>query len=457
MHPQRLKNRLDHPLKKDGSHVLYWMQQSQRTENNFALAHAAKAANALNVPLRVVFCVAERFLDANARHYAFLLEGLKSLAASFKRMGAEFLVEIGTFEDVVVPHMEKAALFVMDKAYLRHLRAVRDSLCERADSFSLRTDEVESELIVPVEVASDKVEYAARTIRPKILKRLETFTEEAHLPTLRIKKAFDPGLVEAPMEDVIKKLSIDKTMKKSFYYHGGEHEAKRMLAEFVEERLADYHRSSDPGEDFTSKLSPYLHFGHIAPLTIYQAVEERLAERDVPPHAAEAFLEQLIVRRGLAFNFVYFHEGYDEFEKMTLPWAYETMERHLDDEREHLYTLTDYEKEKDETHDEYFNAAMREMKRTGHMHNTLRMYWAKQIIRWSADYKEAYETILHLNNKYLLDGRDPNTYASVAWCFGRHDQGFEERPVYGKLRPMVARGLERKFDIERYVAYVKRL
>ncbi len=457
MHPERLKTRLNFPLKKTGDYVLYWMQQSQRTENNFALEHAAKAANALDLPLRVVFCVAESFLDANARHYAFLLEGLKPLVASFKRMGAEFLVEIGAFEDVVADHMERAALFVMDKAYLRPLRQVRERLLDKARNLALRTDEVESELIVPVEVASDKVEYAARTIRPKILKRLEEFTEEAFIPALRVRRSFSPGLVELPMEETIRKLNIDKTMKKSFYFHGGEKEAKNMLREFLEERLADYHKSSDPGKDLTSKLSPYLHFGHISPLTIHAAVEERLAERDVPPHAAEAFLEQLVVRRGLAFNFAYFHDGYDVFEKMTLPWAYETMERHLEDEREYLYTLADYEKEKDETHDEYFNAAMREMKRTGHMHNTLRMYWAKQIIRWSADYEEAYETIVHLNNKYLLDGRDPNTYASIAWCFGRHDQGFEERPVFGKLRPMVARGLERKFDIGRYVAYVKRL
>ncbi len=455
MSEARMKHHVKKPFKEDGEYILYWMQSTQRVENNFALAYAIEAANATNKPLRVVFCVARAFKDANERHYAFMLEGLKSLSGSFKRIGVDFQIEIGEFFEVVQSHLPKAAAFIMDKAYLRHLRTLRRLLAKEAEKHSLYTVEIDSELIVPLEQISDKLEYAARTIRPKIMKQVDDFLDEAIIRPLNIRSFQKPKVVEMPLEDVIERLNIDRTVRKTHYFHGGEKEAQKQLERFLEEKLENYHESNDPGKHANSKLSPYLHFGHISLLTIYKRVEEKIANNEVPLHAAEAFIEQLLVRRTLSFNFVWHLEGYDRFETMTHPWAYETMNVHVGDKREHLYTLRDYEK--GETHDPYFNAAMREMMETGHMHNYMRMYWGKQIILWSRDYKEAYETILYLNNKYFLDGRDPNSYAGVAWCFGRHDRAFQEREIFGKLRPLTKNGLKRKFDMDKYIAYTKHL
>ena len=163
----------------------------------------------------------------------------------------------------------------------------------------------------------------------------------------------------------------------------------------------------------------------------------------------DSLFEQLVVRRELAFNFVYYNEGYDQFDSMTYAWAYQTMKEHENDPREVLYTLADYENAS--THDPYFNAAMLEMIHTGFMHNYMRMYWAKKIIEWSPSYEEAYRTSVYLDDKYFLDGRDPNGYTGVAWCYGKHDRAWTERSVFGKLRYMNAGGLERKFKINDYV------
>jgi deoxyribodipyrimidine photo-lyase len=167
----------------------------------------------------------------------------------------------------------------------------------------------------------------------------------------------------------------------------------------------------------------------------------------------DGIFEQVFVRRELAFNFVYYNHQYDQFDHMTEPWAYLTMDNHQDDYRPHLYTKEQLEKA--DTHDPYFNAAMDEMRFSGYMHNYMRMYWAKKIIEWSNSYKEAYETTLYLNNKYFLDGRDPNSYTSVAWNYGRHDRAWTERPILGKLRYMNDKGLERKFDMSKYIQYVE--
>jgi deoxyribodipyrimidine photo-lyase len=199
-----------------------------------------------------------------------------------------------------------------------------------------------------------------------------------------------------------------------------------------------------------SNLSPYLHFGQIAPAYVVNAVYAHLQAHPEKSEAADGFLEELVVRRELAINFVYFNPHYDAFEHMTYGWAYETMAVHIHDEREYTYTRAALEGAK--THDPYWNASMLEMKETGKMHTYMRMYWCKKIMEWSEDYKTAYDTALYLNNKYFLDGRDPCSYTGVAWCFGKHDRAWKERAVFGKLRYMNSNGLRRKFDMAPYVA-----
>jgi deoxyribodipyrimidine photo-lyase len=172
-------------------------------------------------------------------------------------------------------------------------------------------------------------------------------------------------------------------------------------------------------------------------------------EHKIPQESLEGYLEQLLVRRELAFNFIYYQEGYDQFESMSYDWAYQTMKKHENDPKEFVYTMADFLNLT--THDPYFNQAMKTMIEEGIMPNYMRMYWGKKILEWSSSYKEAYETTLYLNNKFFIDGRDANSYTGVAWIYGRHDRPWGERPIFGTLRYMNDKGLERKFDMKKYI------
>ncbi|MDZ4199062.1 MAG: deoxyribodipyrimidine photolyase, partial [Kiritimatiellia bacterium] len=205
---------------------------------------------------------------------------------------------------------------------------------------------------------------------------------------------------------------------------------------------------SDPAADGSSRLSPYLHFGQLSPLEI----AHRIVRADAPRESRDAFIEQLIVRRELSLNFVLQNPSYDRWEGLPA-WARKTLEERIDDVRNPVYDETDLEAAR--THDPYWNAAQMEMVRTGFMHNTMRMYWGKKILEWSRSPQEAFRIALRLNNVYELDGRDPNGYAGVAWCFGKHDRPWTRRPIFGTVRYMNAQGLRRKYDIERYVERVR--
>ncbi|MFW6196941.1 MAG: deoxyribodipyrimidine photolyase, partial [Thermoplasmatota archaeon] len=232
-------------------------------------------------------------------------------------------------------------------------------------------------------------------------------------------------------------------------YHGGTSNAKDRLKDFIENKLNEYtDNSNDPTKDYLSDMSPYLHFGQISPL--YIALEVKKA--DSP--GEEDYLEELIVRRELAMNFVHYNEQYDSLDCVP-GWARESLNKHKDDERDYVYSRDEWEEA--ETHDKYWNAAQKEMMKTGKMHGYMRMYWGKKILEWSETPEEAFQTALYLNNKYELDGRDPNGYTGVAWCFGKHDQGWKEREVYGKVRYMNANGLKRKFDADEYVEMIEKL
>ena len=193
----------------------------------------------------------------------------------------------------------------------------------------------------------------------------------------------------------------------------------------------------------------YLHFGQLS--VVYIALEARKKPQS---ENRDDFLEELIIRRELPMNFVYFQPRYDSYSSLP-DFAKKTLSEHEDDLREHRYTRAELEDA--ETHDEYWNAAMREMRASGYMHNYMRMYWGKKILEWSSTPQHAYATALYLNNKYFLDGRDANSFANVAWVFGQHDRGWTERDVFGKVRYMNAAGLERKADPKAYVAKVDAL
>jgi deoxyribodipyrimidine photo-lyase len=225
-----------------------------------------------------------------------------------------------------------------------------------------------------------------------------------------------------------------------------------LLRDFVRNRLADYPEARNrPEQDGTSRLSPYLHFGHLGPHTVAAAVQQSNA----PTRAKEAFLEQVIVRRELAVNFVRFNPSYDSFECLE-PWAQRSLAEHARDPRSVLYN--EEQLEQAGTHDPLWNAAQKQMVLSGWMHNYLRMYWAKKILEWSPSVSVAYQRAVQLNDRYELDGRDPNGYAGIAWAIvGKHDRAWSNRPIYGKIRYMSLASRRRKFDSESYISQIAKL
>ena len=434
-------------------YVVYWMQQSQRIEYNHALSHAIMIANQNQLPLLVIFALTPNYPDANARHYTFMLEGIQSLLPQFAKKGISFVFKIGKIPDVIFPFLENTHTLIVDVGYLRHQREWRKDImtyCEKM-ALPLTITSVESDLIVPVSLASQKAEYGAYTLRSKLHQTYSEFRDHPILDELVNQSSIDIESDHDLMDisSLVKTLPINHLIVPSKYYHGGYDNAKKALIVFFDTNINSYPKSNDPSLNNTSKLSMYLHFGQISSLEILDHLIEAYHQKNVTQEAYLAFFEQLLVRRELAFNYVTYQEGYYQFKTMTEPWAYETMNQHESDIRPIQYT--DEELINAKTHDRYFNAAMDEMTITGYMHNYMRMYWAKKIIEWSSSYQEAYERILRINNAYFIDGRDPNSYAGIAWCFGKHDRAWTERLIFGKLRYMNANGLIRKFDIEEYV------
>lgn len=432
-----------------GEYVLYWMQQSQRSTVNHALEYGVQLANKLNQMLLVVFGLMDNYPEANLRHYTFMLEGLKETQAALASRGIQMVVHRGDPPEVALRMGHRASLIVCDRGYLRHQGQWRQQVAQEA---KCKVVQVESDVIVPLEVVSDKAEYAARTIRPKIHKYLQTYLKnfrstKAKHNSLKLKIK---GIDLTDIEKALGKLNLDRSVPAvSAFFKGGTSQAMKHFKTFVRNRLKHYDRhSNQPQTDDISHMSPYLHFGQISPL--YLALQTKRAQPSLKA-ARDAYLEELVVRRELAMNFVYYTSNYDTY-KCIPGWAQKTLAEHKSDQREFVYNRQQLEKAK--THDPYWNACMREMKHTGFMHNYMRMYWGKKILEWSPTPQKAFRTTLGINNKYFIDGRDANSYTGVSWIYGVHDRAWTERPIFGKIRYMAASGLERKCDIDAYVKKV---
>jgi deoxyribodipyrimidine photo-lyase len=431
-----------------GEYVLYWMQAAQRTECNHALEFAKNEANQRNIPLVVYFGITDDYPDANQRHYRFMLEGMRETFKKLKQIGATPVCRIESPERGITKLAKKAALVVFDKGYTMVQRNWRFFA---ANIITRPVVEIESETIIPVETASNKEEYAAATLRPKI-----NHLRSEHLKPLKqcLLQNTSPIDIDSVDVDNIEKLLMNLNLKRNIstvekYHPGGLTNARKKLKNFIANKLDQFsEKRNDPSLNFTSGLSPYLHFGQIASLEIALNVLNSISPQ------AEAFLEELIVRRELAVNYVYYNNDYLHFDSLP-EWAKKTLLEHDNDPREYIYSIEELEHAA--THDKYWNAAQQEMLITGKMHGYMRMYWGKKILEWSPSAEEAFYRTLHLNNKYELDGRDPNAYAGVAWCFGKHDRPWTERSIFGKVRYMNANGLKRKFDIERYVQIIDEL
>lgn len=450
IHAERIR-RLNRRPVRPGRYVLYWMQASQRAACNHALQFAVARANELGQPVVAAFGLTDDYPEANARHYAFMLEGLAETDQALRRQGVQLVARRGEPDRVAAELAGEASLAVADAGYLRHQRRWRRAFGRAVECAAWQ---VESDLVVPVQAASDHAEYAARTIRPKLHRCWETFLR----PLTEARPRKDSlalrlgGLDLQQPAALLEGLKIDRSVAPVAAFRGGLSQARRRLGRFIRETLNDYaDLRSDPGLDVQSHMSAYLHFGQISPLEI--ALRIRSADH-AAKRAREAYLEELLVRRELSANFVYYTRRYDSF--ACLPrWARRTLCDRRGDRREYRYSLAELEQAR--THDPYWNAAMTEMRRTGLMHNYMRMYWGKKILEWTGSPATAFRWALRLNNKYFLDGRDPASYANVAWLFGLHDRPWTPRPIYGAVRAMTAAGLERKFDMQAYVRKVERL
>lgn len=435
----------------DGAYVLYWMQAAQRAEWNHALEHAIQRANELHKPLIVYFALTEHFPEANQRHYLFLLEGLRETKEKLAQRGIKMVVEHTYPPHGVVFAAKNALLVVTDQGYLR---TQKKWYKEVAQSIPCSFWQVETNVIVPVKVVSSHEEYGAYTIRPKIKRNLPYYLipfseEKVHHSSLHF-PPFPKELDISSPEKVLSLLSVDRSVS-LLPNKGGTDRAKEKLQEFIDQKLPHYSSErNDPSKDILSGMSAYLHFGQISPLLIAW----KIMKAPVPEIAKETYLEELIIRRELAMNFACYNPHYDSF--LGLPsWARETLQKHQKDPREYRYKLEDFENA--QTHDPLWNTAQKELVLSGTIHGYVRMYWGKKVLEWTPDPEEAFSSLLYLNNKYALDGRDPNSFAGIAWCFGKHDRAFRERPIFGKVRYFGKGTMRIKFIEQSYIKRIKRM
>jgi deoxyribodipyrimidine photo-lyase len=427
------------------------MQRAQRADDNAALTTAVEAGNLLGKPVLVFFQLVPRFHHANLRHYQFLAQGLGDIAAGLQKRKVKFILRRYPEHGLMRFCAEvRPCLIIGDENPMKEAELSKSKI---ARQITVPFWTVDADVIVPSRLLG-KEHYAARTIRPKIHALLPEFLRPVKNPAAKIlwPKSFRVASL-VPDRSLLDDFPIDRSLAPSNYFHGGSRQAERYLEKFLRDRLKGYATGRNkPDLDGTSRLSPYLHFGHIGPQTIARAVEQAAA----PGADRKAFLEELIVRRELAVNFVRFNPNYESFDACE-PWAEVTQRKHARDKRPYLYT--EKQLEDAETHDPLWNAAQKQMVLTGWMHGYLRMYWAKKILEWTVSPQAAYEIAVRLNDRFELDGRDPNGYAGIAWAIvGKHDRAWgPERPVYGKIRYMSLASTGRKFDSKAYIARIEAL
>ncbi len=442
MNASRIRIIKDGPQKRGP--VLYWMSRDQRVRDNWALLHAQESAAAQQAPLAVCFCLVPEFLHAAFRQFAFMIRGLAEVEKGLAAHSVPFFLLTGE-PGREVPKLAKnlkTSLLVTDFDPLRLKRAWKQEVAKKLD---IPIYEVDAHNIVPCWLASPKQEYGAYTFRPKIHRLLPDFLTE--IPELqehpyKLEKSGD----QIPWQYILHNHPADRTVPEVDWLAPGEAAARQQLEYFLEEKLAHYNLNrNDPTKEGQSNLSPYLHFGHLAA----QRVALEVCRAEAPREAKRDFLEELIVRRELSDNFCFYNEDYDDF-KAFPAWAQATLDAHRRDKRQFLYSPEEFEQAR--THDEAWNAAQREMVLTGKMHGYMRMYWAKKILEWTASPEDALQTAIYLNDRYELDGRDPNGYTGIAWSIGGvHDRAWKERQVFGKIRYMSLSGLKDKFSLEVYL------
>lgn len=420
------------------------MARDHRVRDNWALLYAQQLALTAEQPLVVVSVAAADYPDASIRQIKFMLRGLEEVERELNRLEIPFVVLPSDPVSRLVTLIEnlKAGALVAD---FSPLRASRQWKRELADRMTIPAYEVDAHNIVPAWVASPRREYAAYTLRPKMNKLLPEFLQEFP-PPQKHPYRISAELPKVDWREVARALARNDGVSPATETLPGRSAAHKVLARFLDKHLEHYHdRRNDPTAGAQSTLSPYLHFGHISAQRV--ALETQRHDRSIA--AQEAFLEELIVRRELSDNFCLYCDGYDTFAGFP-DWARATLDAHRGDPREHIYSREQFEDSL--THDELWNAAQTDLRTNGRIPGYLRMYWAKKILHWSATPEEALAVAIYLNDRYQLDGHDPNGYSGIAWSIGGvHDRPWFEREIFGKVRYMSESGCRRKFNVRQYI------
>jgi len=417
------------PFRSGAKYVLYWAQVNRRVASNHALAYAVALANQAELPVLFYEGLTFDYPYASDRFDQFILEGTPDTSRQLERLGIGYVFyhrqKPSDPNDVVYRLAKDAAALVTDDYPLWPARVFNPRV---AAKIAIPYYAVESSCIVPMS-CFDKREYAAYTIRPKIRKMLTEFLTP--VPAIRVRHKFGGTRPE---------------FAGAIHSTGGSVAAHKRLRGFLTHNLHRYaNLSNQPSENATSGLSPYLHFGHISSLEVALAVRDYAREHKLLP---DEFLEELIVRRELAFNFARFTEHPDSLDALP-DWARKTLRKHSRDKRDPTYSGDQFERA--QTHDPLWNAAQKELLLTGKIHGYYRMYWGKKILEWSRTPEEALAIAIYLNDRYALDGRDPNSYTNILWCFGLHDRPWVERPIFGQVRYMSYQGMRRKTDVDAYI------
>nr|MBN2278684.1 deoxyribodipyrimidine photo-lyase [candidate division Zixibacteria bacterium] len=427
--------------------IVYWMSRDQRVNDNWSLHYAMELADHSGRAVAVIFNLVPEYLGATLRQYNFMLKGLWEVQSGLEKLNIPFFLLTGQPEDTIPKFLRatRTGVLITDFSPLKINLTWQEKI---AKIIKIPFYEVDSHNIVPCRYVSKKQEFAARTIRPKINRILDEFLTE--FPSIKKHKYQWVGdIPHINWTGLHKRLKIDKSVKPVPDIQPGQKAAMKILSGFIRTKLSNYaNRRNNPDKDFQSGLSPYLHFGNISAQRVAIEVQKANGITGVK----ESFLEELIVRRELSDNFCFYNCKYDAFDGFP-EWARKSLDQHRSDPREFIYSLEQLEQA--ETHDRLWNTAQMEMVKTGKMHGYMRMYWAKKILEWSPSPERALETAIYLNDRYELDGRDPNGYAGIAWSIGGvHDRPWLEREIFGKIRFMSFAGCKRKFHIEKYIDLV---
>ncbi len=450
----------DAPVRPRAAYVLYWAQMNRRADSKHALEFAAARANALKIPLLVYEGLTCSYPYASDRFHTFILEGVAETSRRLSKRGIGYLFHLrrrrGDPNDALYRLAAQAALVVTDDYPTFVARDHNRRVPARLDVPYIAVD---SSCVIPMRLF-EKKEYAAYTIRPKAHRLLDAHLRPVERVALRVRFAA-ASLLPAELHtevtadniaSLVASCEIDHSVAPALGCRGGRLAAEARLHHFIEHDLKRYAADrNEPSAHATSNLSPWLHFGQISSLEI--ALAAKLHAEDHGYSAAE-FLEELIVRRELAFNHANF--AADPKSLANVPnWARETLRKHDGDERPWIYTQEQFERA--ETHDALWNATQKEMLLRGKIHGYYRMYWGKKVIEWSRSHQEALDTMIYLHDRYALDGRDPNTYTNILWCFGLHDRPWQERAIFGMIRYMGLEGMKRKTGVNAYVHEISQL